>query len=317
PVDPTKPEIVVVDATNSSRAMARTAERGFKVLDFYQSKLNNLSYSRCQLGDSNYCVGIFSEYNNVSDNHQVATGLYSTLRLPVENWTVGAAVNFANSTTLSDNYDTRGSNQPAVGLFTRYQQNRNNNGFYADISASYLNQDVSISRDTLKNTENGKGDATVKGYQARLSIGYGIPVTNQTQIQPEIALTHKKISRSGYTEHQNAEFAAKYGRMGNERTDLQLGMNFKHEFNEMLNLDGSIGSDFKLNSERDAFNGYISHIGAYSYDKGDERNVSPYASLGINMNVTKNSTIRASTKWQQTAYEHDGVQGVLSYSYYW
>lgn len=313
----TEPNIVTVDATHSSYAMSRTANRGFKVLDFYQSSLNHLSNSRCQLGDSSYCVGLFSQYDSLSDNHRVATGLYSALRLPAENWTVGAAVNFAHNTTLADNYDTRNNSRPAVGLFTRYQQNLNNNGLYADLSASYLNQDVRITRDTLKNTEAGEGNATIKGYQARLSIGYGLPLTSQTRLMPEVALSYKKINRSSYTETKNAEFAAEYGRMGNKRTDLQLGMNIKHNLNEVFQVDGKIGTDIKLNSDRDAFTGYIPYVGAYTYDKGDERTVNPYAVAGLNINVTQNSTIRTSVGWQQTDYKHDSVNVGLGYSYHW
>ncbi|NPC21358.1 hypothetical protein HN019_27975, partial [Klebsiella pneumoniae] len=135
PVPPVEPPVVtIVDATNSSKAMADTGRRGFKVLDLYQSSLNSLSQSRCQLGQSDYCVGVFSQYDTVSSNHRLATGLFGAIRLPAENWTVGGAMNFANGTQLIDNYDTRGSNQPGIGVFTRYQENRDNTGLSAELS---------------------------------------------------------------------------------------------------------------------------------------------------------------------------------------
>nr|WP_282560360.1 autotransporter domain-containing protein [Providencia alcalifaciens] len=317
PIDPTKPTIVTVDATNSSRAMSRTASRGFEVLDLYQNSLETLSSSRCQLGQDDYCVGLFTQYDTVSSNHRVATGLNGTLRLPAENWTVGVAMNFANNTTLTSNYDTRGSNHPAVGGYIRYQENRNNEGLYADLSASYLSQGLVITRDTLQNTEGGEGNATIKGYQARLSAGYGISVAPQTQLLPEVALTYKDINRSGYSEAKKAEFAAQYGRMGNKRTDIDLGIRVDHHFNDVVTLDGKVGSAFKLNSDRDAFTGYIPYIGAYAYDKGSEKSVTPYVTAGVNVNVTKNSTLRADAGWQKTDYNHDGVQAGLSYSYHW
>lgn len=317
PVDPTKPTIITVDATNSSRAMSRTASRGFEVLDLYQNSLETLSSSRCQLGQDDYCVGLFTQYDTVSSNHRVATGLNGTLRLPAENWTVGVAMNFANNTTLTSNYDTRGSNHPGVGGYIRYQENRNNEGLYADLSASYLKQGVVITRDTLQNTEGGQGNATIKGYQASLSAGYGISIAPQTQLLPEVALTYKDINRSGYSEAQNAEFAAQYGRMGNKRTNIDLGIRVDHHINDVVTLDGKVGSAFKLNSDRDAFTGYIPYIGAYAYDKGSEKSVTPYVAAGVNVNVTKNSTLRADAGWQKTDYNHDGVQAGLSYSYHW
>ncbi|EOU5185687.1 HAF repeat-containing protein, partial [Escherichia coli] len=142
PVEPpvTPPVVTIVDATNSSKAMADTGRRGFKVLDLYQSSLNSLSQSRCQLGQSDYCVGVFSQYDTVSSNHRLATGLFGAIRLPAENWTVGGAMNFANGTQLIDNYDTRGSNQPGIGVFTRYQENRDNTGLSAELSGAFLQQ---------------------------------------------------------------------------------------------------------------------------------------------------------------------------------
>ncbi|MCQ8811492.1 autotransporter outer membrane beta-barrel domain-containing protein, partial [Escherichia coli] len=67
PVPPVEPPVVtIVDATNSSKAMADTGRRGFKVLDLYQSSLNSLSQRRCQLGQSDYCGGVLSQDDNVS-----------------------------------------------------------------------------------------------------------------------------------------------------------------------------------------------------------------------------------------------------------
>ncbi|EMS3754959.1 autotransporter domain-containing protein [Escherichia coli] len=322
PIDPVEPPVkppvvTIVDATNSSKAMADTGRRGFKVLDLYQSSLNSLSQSRCQLGQSDYCVGVFSQYDTVSSNHRLATGLFGAIRLPAENWTVGGAMNFANGTQLIDNYDTRGSNQPGIGVFTRYQENRDNTGLSAELSGAFLQQSLAITRDRLKNTEAGEGDSRIKGYQASLSAQYGIAVSPSTLVSPGVMLTHRNVIRDGYTETRNAEFAATYGKMGNTRTDLQMGLNAVHQLNETVQLGGNLGATVKLHSERDAFTGSIPYIGAYAYDAVDERSVSLYATAGVNVNVTKNSTVRASAGWQQTDYRHDAANVGVSYSYHW
>ncbi|EPE3834879.1 autotransporter domain-containing protein [Morganella morganii] len=329
PVDPTEPPVgpveppvlppvvTIVDATNSGRAMADTGRRGFKVLDLYQSSLNSLSQSRCQLGQSDYCAGVFSQYDTVSSNHRIATGLFGAVRLPAENWTVGGALNFANGTQLTDNYDTRGSNQPGVGVFTRYQQNRDNTGLSAELSGAFLQQGLTITRDKRQNTEAGEGDSRIKGWQADLSLQYGVAVSPSTLVSPGMALSYRNIARDGYTETRNAEFAATYGKTGNTRTDLRMGVSAIHQLNETVQLDGNLGATVKLHSERDAFTGRIPYIGAYAYDAGDERTVSPYVSAGINISVTKNSTVRANAGWQQTDYRHDAASVGVSYSYHW
>ncbi|GAB1440156.1 autotransporter domain-containing protein [Providencia sp.] len=312
------PKVAIVDASSSTKAMLRTASRGFAVLDFYQSILTNLSNSRCQLDEGNYCVGLLSQYNNLNNNHHAATGFYGALRLPVENWTTGAAFNFTHNTTLIDNYDTQGNNLPAISLFTRYQKNRNNDGLYADLSAAYLSQDIRITRDALVNTEPGEGNSTVIGYQARLGVGYGISVTHQTQLIPEMGLSYNKMDRRGYTENQHADFEAKYGRIENKRINLQLGLNIKHSVSEVLQLHGKIGTNTKLYSDRDAFTAHISYIGAYSYDSSAERTINPYVSAGLNVNATKNSILRSVIRWQQqNDYKYGSTNIGLSYSYNW
>ena len=182
---------------------------------------------------------------------------------------------------------------------------------------AYREEGAAITRDRLKNTEAGEGDSRIKGYQASLSAQYGIAVSPSTLVSPGVTLTHRNVIRDGYTETRNAEFAATYGKMGNTRTDLQMGVNGVHQLNETVQLGGNLGATVKLHSERDAFTGSIPYIGAYAYDAGDERNVSLYATAGVNVNVTKNSTVRANVGWQQTDYRHDAANVGVSYSYHW
>ncbi|EFE51754.1 hypothetical protein PROVRETT_09482 [Providencia rettgeri DSM 1131] len=72
-----------------------------------------------------------------------------------------------------------------------------------------------------------------------------------------------------------------------------------------------------MSSKKDAFIGHIPYIGAYAYEAGTERVVSPYASAGINVNVTASSTLWANIGWQQTDYCHDAMNVGISYSYHW
>ncbi|SPW32420.1 probable extracellular repeat, HAF family [Edwardsiella tarda] len=318
PEPPTvRPEIVIVDRDNSHLAMMDTANRGFKVLDLYQSALSSLANARCQMGDSNYCIGAFSQLNSVQDNSHIATGLFGSFKLPENNWTLGAAINFVNQTRLIDNYDTRGSSKPGLGVFTRYQDNSDGSGLNIDISAAYIQQDITITRDKLSHTESGKGESAVKGYQVGMSAVYAINVNEYTQLLPLAAITHHRVTRDGYRETRNAEFPATYGEMDNERTELQLGVNARHQVNPAIQLDGGMGAKIKLNEKRDAFTGHINYIGAYAYDKGETALARPYVQAGVNFAPTKNSTLRVSVGFEKADYTNDTATVGLSYSYNW
>ncbi|WP_411703898.1 autotransporter domain-containing protein [Edaphovirga cremea] len=318
PVPPTPPIIIIVDKDNTHQAMANTAGNAQQVLSLYQGALDSLADARCQIGQRNYCVGAFTQLNTAqSSNYRMATGLFGSVRLPDEHWTVGASFNLAHNTELVDGYDTRGDHKPGLGLFTRYQTNRDNSGLSIDASGVFIQQDMTIQRDVLANTEAGKGDATIKGYQARLTATYGIPLNDRTQIAPLVAIKYQDIYRTGYTENSHAAFPASYGRMGSKNTSLQLGMDASHDITSQLRVSGGVGADVNLDRRRDAFTGQIDYIGAYHYDTGETQDVKPYAYVGVNVDITTNSTVRVSSGWQQTDYSKDVVMVGLSYSYHW
>lgn len=310
-------DIVAIDAVRSSTAMVQTGQRGFKVLDLYQNSLNLLIQSRCQLGDQDDCIGLFSQSSSLNRNKRIATGIFATTRLPVENWRVGAAVNFAHQTSLIDNYAIRGSTTPGLGSFLGYQQHRDGSGFNAELSVAWLQQPLTITRDRLENSEAGKGNATLKGYQTRLSIGLGLPLNTSTLLTPEAAISYTDIYRSAYSENRDAEFAARYGKMGHQRTAAQLGLNARHRLTESISLDGRMGLKVKLKEQAHDFTGAIPYIGAVACHRSRQRDSTAYMNLGLNIAVTADTLIRASAGRQHSDYQNNTTQMELSYSWQW
>lgn len=320
PPEPREPSISdPIDINKTRQSINKMAENGYRILDLYQTALYNLAESRCQLGDSDYCVGLFTQYDNVHQNNRIATGLFGSFRFPAENWTMGASLNLANNTNLVEGYKTSGNNHPGVGTWLRYQENKDNAGFSSEISAAFLQQGLDITRTAQYGTEAGEGNSKIKGYYAKLTASYGIVASEQTRITPLAALKYHNVYRAGYTEQDNINFPATYGRMGNENFDLQLGVDMNHQLTETIELDGGIGADIKLNHKRDAFTGLIQYVNDADsiYDRGDSQSVKPYARVGVNYYITPNSTLRGNVGYQTTDYQNDGMQVGLSYSYHW
>lgn len=316
PVNPASDPIYIIKTRDT---LTKMADSNYQILDLYQTALYNLAEGRCQMGDDNYCAGLFTQYDNVHQNNRVATGVFGSFRLPAENWTLGASLNFAVNTRLADGYDTRGNNHPGVGAWLRYQENKDNSGFNSELSAAFLQQDLEITRQEHLGTENGKGNSDIKGYYVKFTTGYGITVSENTLVTPLAAIKYHNVTRAGYTESNGIDFPATYGRAGNKNLDLQLGVDLKHQFNKSTELDAGIGADIKLNHKRDAFTGHIQYVndGAYIYDRGDSQSVKPYARAGVNYFITENSTLRGDIGYHTTDYRNDGLQVGLSYSYHW
>ncbi|HDT0625973.1 TPA: autotransporter domain-containing protein [Morganella morganii subsp. morganii] len=308
-----------VDIIKTRNTVTKLANSSYQVLDLYQTALYNLAESRCQMGDDNYCAGLFTQYDNVHQNSRVATGVFGSFRLPAENWTLGASLNFAVNTRLADGYDTRGNNHPGVGAWLRYQENKDNSGFNSELSAAFLQQGLEITRQAQRGTETGKGNSDIKGYYVKFTTGYGITVSANTLVTPLAAIKYHNVTRAGYTESNGIDFPATYGRAGNKNLDLQLGVDLKHQFNKSTELDAGIGADIKLSHQRDAFTGHIQYVNDadYIYDRGNSQSVKPYARAGVNYFITENSTLRGDIGYHTTDYRNDGLQIGLSYSYHW
>jgi len=308
--------VVAVDATNSVYAMGRTASRGYGVLDLYQTALSSLSEARCDVSAGGACVGVFTTYDATNGNGRATTGAFGAFRLS-DNVVIGGAVNVPYHTDLVENYEARGDLRPGVGAFIRFEQERDGRGLSLTLSGSYLSQGVSIWRDTLPMTEPGKGRSTIEGHRVAVTAAYGFGLGEKTSITSQVSLSHHKVTRDAYTETSGAEFPATYGKLGNERTDLDVGLNVRHKLSDLFEFDVTAGASIKLMNNRKEFTGAIPYIGAFAYDRGPGDDMNPYAGLGVNVNLAANSVLRAAVAWQRNDYNNDGFRTALSYAYRW
>lgn len=306
-----------VDIESTREAMVDTAHRSGKMLDLYQSSLNTLADSRCQIGQSNYCVGVFTQFNHVSRNQGLATGVFGAVRLPNPAWTAGLSVNLATGSDLHSDYKVKNNVAPGIGSFIRYQPNTDGSGLKAELAGAYQKQRLSIQRATRSGSEAGKGNSDITGYTAKANIGYGINLTDKTQLTPLLGLNYNNVARAGYTEHKQADFLASYKRMGTTSTELQAGVVAQHQLSPKVAIDTELGSTFNLHRKRDVFRSDMEFFGKQLYQHGDSKKVRPYVGTGVNFKVTENSTIRTNLNWQQQAYSHDGLAAGVSYSYHW
>ena len=313
-----EPVVKIVDVENSHLAMLDTASRAQRVLALYQAALTGLTGTRCELGADNYCLGAFTQYDRSPGNSMNTTGLFGAIKLlPSDKLTAGASVNFAGPVNLMSGYDSDGSRKPGLGVFTRWQDNVDGTGLSVDVAGAFIQQDVTIRRERLSNTEAGKGDASVKGWHAKGAVSWGFMGGENTLVAPVAGLTWQDVSRSAYTETRDAEFAARYGKMGNKSVSLNTGVELTHQTGSSVTMHAGAGADITLSRQRAGFTGNIDYIGAFAYDHGQTRDVKPYVRAAVSVGLTPNSAVQASTGWQETDYRTDSIQASLSYSYHW
>lgn len=314
--EPEVPEVIVIDKDNTNTALSQAAHKAQRVMGLYQNTLTSLTDARCQIGPENYCVGLFGQYDRTTDNHRVAGGLFAAMRVAPQ-WVIGGSMNFAQHASLIDGYKTRGGHQPGVGLYTAYQANQDGSGLGVSLAGAMLAQKISITRDQLSHTEAGKGDSKIKGHQVDLGVRYGFNVNETTQLSPKVNLVHTNLRRDAYTEGNDIELPATYGRMGDKRTELGLGLAMNHHLASNITLDSEVGVNVRLKQDRQAFMGAIDYVGAVVSDQGANPRVRPYLGAGVSVGVSQNSFLRLSTGWEKSNYDLNVFNAGVQYSYAW
>jgi probable HAF family extracellular repeat protein len=307
-----------VDLENTIDSMIKSTDKAQQVLGVYEGQLFSLADRNCNLSaDKDYCLGIYTNYNNVKDSDLYASGLIGAMRIANTGWTVGGAVNFNLSDNLVEGYKSHGFELPGVGVFVRYNENKDGTGFSSELKGSYLKQKMTITREALDGAEHGEGETKLSGYLVDLGFGYGIQ-SDKWLVTPKLNLRHHEITRDGYAENRNADFLASYEEMGNKNTNLALAVNSQYALSPKVNLEAEFGSYMTLkNDQKDAVV-KIDYIGEYgakkSYEQADFR---PFVKLSSSYAVSPNSSVGVNASWHKTTYNQDFTQAGLMYSYSW
>jgi len=307
-----------VDLENTIDSMIKSTDKAQQVLGVYEGQLFSLADRNCNLSaDKDYCLGIYTNYNNVKDSDLYASGLIGAMRIANTGWTVGGAVNFNLSDNLVDGYKAHGFELPGVGAFVRYNENKDGTGFNSELKGSYLKQKMTITREALDGAEHGEGETKLSGYLVDLGFGYGIQ-SDKWLVTPKVNLRHHEITRDGYAENRNADFLASYEEMGNKNTNLALAVNTQYALSPKVNLEAEFGSYMTLkNDQKDAVV-KIDYIGEYSAKKSYEQaSFRPFVKLSSSYAVSPNSSVGVNASWHKTTYKQDFTQAGLMYSYSW
>ncbi len=310
-----------VDLDHTIESMLQSTDLARQILGVYEGQLFSLADQSCLLdSNKNYCIGIYTNYNNVKKTDLYASGLIGALRIANTGWTVGGAVNFNLSDDLINGYDAHGFELPGVGAFVRYNQHLDGSGFMSELKGSYLKQKMTITREALSGAEAGQGETKLEGYLVDLGFGYGLQSTEKWLVTPKLNLRHYDISRDAYDENRHADFLASYDKMGTRNTDLSFAVNSKYLISPKVNVEVEVGSYITLNNDQKDAVVKIDYVGQYenqaksSYDQNKFR---PFVKLATNFKVSPHSALGIHASWNKTTYDENFTQAGLVYSYRW
>ncbi|MFT0212320.1 autotransporter domain-containing protein [Pseudomonas sp. F1_0610] len=304
-----------IDIIDHNNSINKVAEDTYRLIDLYRARLSRLSDSRCELGEQNYCIGGFSNYNQTSGNSLDYSGVYSSVRLS-QNWQAGLSLDFMLYDSLSSTYRTRSNDLPGLGAFIRYQQNSEQIGFNVDFSLASHSQKLTAYRAKKTNTETGKGSTKLTGKTLNLEVAYGIKLSEQVTVLPTIGVRYIKTERDAYAESQRLQLPVNYSKVAVNETSLKLGSAFEYQASHDMLLYADAGTYIKLHRKHDEFTAQVPYnLGGGFISRGKTQGTQPYINTGVQFAVSPASSVQFDLGWSKEVYKNSTYTLGLGYQY--
>ena len=323
----TKPSIIIskpIDIESTYKSMQLMAENGYKLIDMQQGQLRYLASATCSVGTEKACISGFTHYQNVNKANATQTGLSGAYRFDINHipLVVGLAIDTDVYSSLPKGYQYQGYALPLIGfsldLMPSLNAELNNNALHFSLKGAYLNRKVSIERAALANTESGKGNTKISGYYIDLKAYYPYSLSNNLLLTPFVGLTFNQISRSAYSETQNAQFAAHYDALKTHSLFAKIGLGMEHLLGSSFILNTKAGLLWNLSHYQGDFRSHIDYLGQqqinYSENKKQVKQ-RPFANVGVTYQFDKQSSVNTSANWEMTTYRNHDMQIGVSYTY--
>ncbi|MEX9800745.1 autotransporter domain-containing protein [Proteus terrae] len=323
----TKPSIIIskpIDIENTYKSMQLMAENGYKFMDMQQGQLRYLASATCSVGAENACISGFTHYQNLNKTNATQTGLSGAYRFDIKNipLVVGLAIDTDVSSSLPKGYQYQGYALPLIGfsldLIPSLNAELNNNAPHFSLKGAYLNRKVSIERPALAGTESGKGNTRISGYHIDFQTYYPYSLSDNLLLTSFVGITFNQISRSAYSETQNAQFAAHYDALKTHSLFAKMGLGMEHLLGSSFILNTKAGLLWNLSHYQGDFRSHIDYLGQQQIDYSENKKQvkqRPFANVGITYQFDKQSSVNTSVNWEMTTYRNHDMQIGVSYTY--
>ncbi|MFU8906667.1 autotransporter domain-containing protein [Proteus sp. DFP240708] len=323
----TKPSIVIskpIDIENTYKSMQLMAENGYKLMDMQQGQLRHLASATCSVGTEKACISGFAHYQNINKANATQTGLSGAYRFDINAipFVVGLAIDTDVYSSLPKGYQYQGYALPLIGfsldLMPSLNAELNSNALHLSLKGAYLNRKVSIERLVLEDTEAGKGNAKISGYHIELQGYYPYSINNDLLLTPFAGLTFNQISRSAYSETQNAQFAVHYDALNAHSLLAKMGLGMDHLLGSSFILNTKAGLLWNLSHHQGDFRSHIDYLGQQDIDYSENKKQlkqRPFAHIGLTYQVDKHSSIGTKANWEMTTYRNHDMQFGINYTY--
>ncbi|WP_265576098.1 autotransporter domain-containing protein [Proteus sp. CD3] len=313
-----------IDIKNTYKSMILMAENDYKFMDIQQGQLRHLASATCSVGTEKACISGFAHYQNVNKANATQTGLSGAYRFDINAipFVVGLAIDTDVYSSLPKGYQYQGYALPLIGfsldLMPSLNAELNSDALHLSLKGAYLNRKVSIERQILEDTEAGKGNAKISGYHIELQGYFPYSINDELLLTPFAGLTFNQISRSAYSETQNAQFAVHYDPLNAHSLLAKMGLGMDHLLGSSFILNTKAGFLWDLSHHQGDFGSHIDYLGQQKIDYTENKKQltqRPFAHIGLTYQVDKHSSIGTKANWEMTTYRNHDMQFGINYAY--
>ena len=295
------------DAVNTLIELGFTRDEILEALRGRAAAMNNaLNYDCMTFNDNGVCISFNARYTSLNDMNEGAGVMKAALRLSPTTH-VGAFIDYAGKP------ETEGvlayeDGMPMFGGFLGYRQEPDGTGLKAHIAAARHTDDVTITRSaTLENTEAGSGSSSLTNWAIGAELGYGLALSNQSNLTPYIGLRYGTAEMDGYAEgsSETVEYPLTLNAFSQNLTTATAGLRLDGMLGDQLTYEIAGGIEYDLKSDADAFSGSstIPDLTTFSLENtADSNRLRGSGSFALGYAITPNQKLTTSVSVRGEAY---------------
>ena len=295
------------DAVNTLIELGFTRDEILEALRGRAAAMNNaLNYDCMTFNDNGVCISFNARYTSLNDMNEGAGVMKAALRLSPTTH-VGAFIDYAGKP------ETEGvlayeDGMPMFGGFLGFRQEPDGTGLKAHIAAARHTDGVTITRSaTLENTEAGSGSSSLTNWAIGAELGYGLALSNQSNLTPYIGLRYGTAEMDGYTEgsSETVEYPLTLNAFSQNLTTATAGLRLDGMLGDQLTYEIAGGIEYDLKSDANAFSGSstIPDLTTFSLENtADSNRLRGSGSFALGYAITPNQKLTTSVSVRGEAY---------------
>lgn len=276
--------------------------------------VNGLTYD-CQLFDANnICLSTGGRYSN---NHGASGYTTSALLIGAYRLTKNVRLGAWVDQNLSTNTVTGtklSNSKPLFGVFGAWAENRSGEGYEVKVSAGYGDKDLTLTRDVIGTSENGKGSTKLNSQAISTVSSYGFKLSNDVLASPYVGIQYSRVASSAYTEGSTADVTAPltYSRLSQENVSILAGLKLSAKLDPNTALFGSVGVEQNVNNRSGQYSATgVDGLTSIEFNSNVQKTRAT-ASAGIYYDIDKKQRVSLSGIYREEAFSPTATTSVLA-----